>query len=300
MDCHRLFDDLLAWAFPGNRFPLSLPSRYNDGTSYSVCVCRLCFLRTLSLQVVSIPSDRGTLKESIDRLAVTGESMRILVVEDDETLAEALVELLEDEFYAVDLATDGEGASELMHVNEYDLVVLDWTIPPPTGIELLREWRERGDQTPVLMLTGRTELDDKVDGLDTGADDYLTKPFSFEEFLARVRSLLRRREKTLRTTLEADDLAMDRAARSVRVGGKAVDLSPKEFSLLEYFLNRLDEVVTRTDLSEHVWDDSFDSLSNVIDVTIHRLRKKIDGERSEKLLHTIKGVGYVLRSQRTA
>lgn len=229
-----------------------------------------------------------------------GGNMRILVVEDDTILADALVELLEDEFYAVDLASEGCQASELMDVNTYDLVVLDWTIPPPTGIELLREWRDRGEQTPVLMLTGRTGLEDRVDGLDTGADDYLTKPFSFEEFLARVRSLLRRREKTLRTTLEAGDLSMDRAARTVQVAGKSIELSPKEFSLLEYFLNRLDEVVTRTDLSEHVWDDSFDSLSNVIDVTVHRLRKKIDGDRDQKLLHTVKGVGYVLRSERTS
>jgi two-component system copper resistance phosphate regulon response regulator CusR len=224
--------------------------------------------------------------------------MRILVVEDDATLADALVELLEDEYYAVDLATEGEGASELMHVNEYDLVVLDWTIPPPSGIELLREWREQDDQTPVLMLTGRVGVEDRVDGLDTGADDYLTKPFSFDEFLARVRSLLRRRTKALQTNFRAGDLVMDRASHTVRVGERPVELTPKEFSLLEYFLTRVDEVVTRTDLSEHVWDDTFDSLSNVIDVTVHRLRKKIDGDREDKLLHTVKGVGYVLRSHR--
>jgi len=224
--------------------------------------------------------------------------MRILVVEDDETLADALVELLEDEAYAVDLAVDGAGASELMDINRYDLVVLDWAIPPPSGIELLRQWRERGEQTPVLMLTGRVDTEDKIDGLDTGADDYLTKPFSFDELLARVRSLLRRRGKQLQTTLEAGDLTMDRASHTVRVGERVVELSPKEFGLLEYFLNRCDEVVTRTDLSEHVWDDSFDSFSNVIDVTVHRLRKKIDGDRKRKLLHTVKGVGYILRSER--
>lgn len=225
--------------------------------------------------------------------------MRILVVEDDTELADALVELLEDEFYAVDLAKEGESASEQMHVNEYDLVVLDWTIPAPTGIELLREWRENGDETPVLMLTGRIGVEDRVDGLDTGADDYLTKPFSFDEFLARVRSLLRRRSKTLQTQLEAGDLHLDRASHAVRVGEEALELTPKEFGLLEYFLTRVDEVVTRTDLSEHVWDGSFDSLSNVIDVTVHRLRKKIDGDREDKLLHTVKGVGYMLKSQRT-
>jgi DNA-binding response OmpR family regulator len=224
--------------------------------------------------------------------------VRILVVEDEEVLAQALVEALQGEFYAVDLAGDGEGASEMVAVNSYDLIVLDWTIPPPTGIDLLRKWRREGRDTPVLMLTARSGVTDKVDGLDTGADDFLTKPFSLIELLARVRSLLRRRGKSLQTTLSAGDLVMDRATRRVTVGRKDLDLSPKEFALLEYFLNRKDEVVTRTELSEHVWDDSFDSFGNVIDVTVHRLRKKIDGDRGDRLLHTLKGVGYVLKSQR--
>ncbi len=224
--------------------------------------------------------------------------MRILVVEDEDVLAQALVEVLEDEFYAVDRAGDGETASELAEVNEYDLIVLDWTIPPPTGIELLRAWRRAGRDTPVLMLTGRSAVNDKVDGLDTGADDFLTKPFQLLEFLARVRSLLRRRAKPLQSTLSAGDLVMDRAARRVTVGERSLDLSPKEFALLEYFLNHKDQVVTRSELTDHVWDDSFDSFGNVVDVAIHRLRKKIDGERSDRLLHTIKGVGYVLKSQR--
>jgi DNA-binding response OmpR family regulator len=224
--------------------------------------------------------------------------VRILVVEDEEVLAQALVEALQGEFYAVDLACNGEAASEMAEVNSYDLIVLDWTIPPPTGIELLRSWRRQGKDTPVLMLTARSGVNDKVDGLDTGADDFLTKPFSLFELLARVRSLLRRRGKSLHATLSAGDLVMDRAARQVIVGERLLDLSPKEFALLEYFLNHKDEVVTRTELSEHVWDDSFDSLGNVIDVTVHRLRKKIDGDRSDRLLHTQKGVGYVLKSQR--
>jgi DNA-binding response OmpR family regulator len=224
--------------------------------------------------------------------------LRILVVEDEDVLAQALVEVLEEEFYAVDRAGDGETASELAEVNEYDLIVLDWTIPPPTGIELLRMWRQAGRDTPVLMLTARTAVDDKVDGLDTGADDFLGKPFLLPEFLARVRSLLRRRAKPLQPALSAGDLTMDRAARRVMVGERSLDLSPKEFALLEYFLNHKDQVVTRTELTEHVWDDSFDSLGNVVDVAIHRLRKKIDGERGDRLLHTLKGVGYVLKSQR--
>jgi two-component system OmpR family response regulator len=224
--------------------------------------------------------------------------MRILLVEDETTIAEALVELLEDESYAVDHAADGETASELKSINSYDLVVLDWSIPPPTGIELLREWRSEGDPTPVLMLTGHADPTEIVGGLDTGADDYLTKPFSFAELLARVRSLLRRRERPLQAKLAVDDLEMDRPARRVTVGGAPIDLTPKEFAVLEYLLMRVDQVVTRTDLIEHVWDDSFDSLSNVIDVTVFRLRKKICGDRPAKLLHTVKGAGYVLRSRR--
>lgn len=224
--------------------------------------------------------------------------MKILVVEDDDSLAEALVEALEDEAYAVDLAADGDTADELMSYSEYDLVVLDWTIPAPTGIELLRTWRGQGIATPVLMLTGRSEVGDRVDGLDTGADDYLTKPFSFVELLARVRSLLRRRSKDLET-LQADDLELERAARRVTVGGVVLDLPPKEFGILEYLLSRADETVSRTELAEHVWDDSFDAMSNTIDVLIYRLRKKLDGGRAKKLLHTVKGAGYVLRSRRS-
>lgn len=220
------------------------------------------------------------------------------MVEDEPVLAQALVEALEGEYYAVDQAGDGETASEMADVNAYDLIVLDWTIPPPTGIELLRAWRRQGRDTPVLMLTARSAVDDRVDGLDTGADDFLTKPFSLPEFLARVRSLLRRREKPLQAVLSAGDVEMDRAARRVTVAGRPLVLSPKEFALLEYFLSRRDQVVTRTELSEHVWDDSFDSFGNVIDVTVHRLRKKIDGEREDRLLHTLKGVGYVLKNQR--
>ena len=223
--------------------------------------------------------------------------MRILVVEDDDSLAEALVDALEDERYAVDLAADGATADELAAVNDYDLVVLDWTIPEPTGIELLRAWREAGSETPVLMLTGRRDIEDRVDGLDTGADDYLTKPFSFVELMARVRSLLRRRAKSL-TTLRAGDVELDRAGHRVTVGGELVELAPKEFGILEYLLGRLDETVSRTDLVEHVWDDTFDAMSNVVDVMVYRLRKKIDGGRDGKLLQTVKGVGYRLRSER--
>jgi len=225
--------------------------------------------------------------------------MRILVVEDDEQIAEAVAETLRDEAYAVDVARRGDAADELMEVNRYDLVVLDWNLPAPSGIDLLRRWRQSGLGLPVLMLTGRAGVEDRVGGLDTGADDYLTKPFAFDELLARVRSLLRRAgARPSLVDLEAGDLVVRRAQREVRVAGAPVELSPKEFAVLEYLLQHRDEVVTRTDLSEHVWDETFDSLSNVVDVTVHRLRRKIDGERERRLLHTVKGVGYVLKSQR--
>jgi DNA-binding response OmpR family regulator len=220
-------------------------------------------------------------------------------VEDEDVLAQALAELLETEFYAVDLATDGRTAEELADVNSYDLIVLDWTIPPPTGIDLLRRWRGQGKETPILMLTGRIAVNDRVDGLNTGADDYLTKPFSLAEFLARVRTLLRRVNRPLQVSLQAGDLVLDRTSHQVTADGQAVELSPKEFALLEYLLLHKDKVVSRTEISEHVWDDSFDSFANVIDVTVHRLRKKIDGERPKHLLHTVKGVGYMLRSERS-
>ena len=149
------------------------------------------------------------------------------------------------------------------------------------------------------MLTGRDKVEDKAGGLDTGADDYLTKPFSFVEMLARVRSLLRRRERPLELTLSAGDLELDRSRHQVKVQGDLVMLSPKEFGVLEYLLRRKDEVVTRTDIEEHAWDEASDPMANVVDVTIHRLRKKIDGGRDGKLIHTVRGVGYVLRSERT-
>ncbi len=223
--------------------------------------------------------------------------MRILVVEDEIELAEVVVEALEEERYAVDQAHTGDEADELMFVNPYDLVILDWTLPGISGIELLRQWRATGSEVPVLMLTGRREVGDRVDGLDTGADDYLTKPFSFDELLARVRSLLRRRAKSLQT-LRTGDVELERASRAVTVAGEAVELAPKEFGVLEYLLTHAGETVSRTELSEHVWDESFDAMSNTVDVIVYRLRKKIDGGREGKLLHTVKGVGYVLRNER--
>lgn len=223
--------------------------------------------------------------------------MRILLVEDDADLADALAEALQDSSYAVDAAATGADADELVGVNEYDLVILDWSIPPPSGMELLARWRAAGVQVPVLMLTGRGRLEDRVSGLDTGADDYLTKPFATAELLARVRSLLRRRDKPI-PTLEAGDLVMDRAARRVTVAGRPVRFTGKEFGVLEYLLTRRDQVVSRSELAEHVWDHTFDAMSNTLDVIIYRVRKKVDGGREDKLLHTVVGVGYLLSSRR--
>jgi DNA-binding response OmpR family regulator len=224
--------------------------------------------------------------------------MRILVVEDEEVLADALTELLQDEHYAVDLVYDGSGAADRMQGGGYDLVILDWKIPPPDGIELLRQWRSEGEEVPVLMLTGVGGVPERVDALDTGADDFLPKPFAFEELLARVRSLLRRRPRTVQASLQAGDVAMDRASHTVTRAGEPIVLSPREFALLEYLLSHQDEVISRQELAERVWGEDEAPQSNLVDVTIHRLRRKIDDDGEGKLLHTVKGVGYLMRSHR--
>lgn len=224
--------------------------------------------------------------------------MRILTVEDNVVLGEAIVEILREHNYAVDYAENGATASELMAINDYDLVVLDRQIPSPDGIALLRQWRAEAIATPVLMLTARGEIEAKVSGLDAGADDYLTKPFVFSELLARVRSLLRRRSKPLQSAFAAGDLLLDRVTREVSVGGKRIDISPKEFAMIEYLLVHLGEAVSRFEIEEHVWDSAFDSTANVVDVLIHRLRKKIDRGRSKTLIHTVMGFGYRLSAER--
>lgn len=225
--------------------------------------------------------------------------MRILLVEDDERLSESLKDLLEDESYAVDAALDGSMASELAAVNEYDLIILDLIIPPPTGMDLLQQWRKNGAQVPVLILTAQSSIEERVAGLDRGADDYLIKPFEYEELLARVRAVMRRRETSELVTLTAGDLEMHRETRRVLVAGQDIDLSPKEFALLEYMLTNKDRAVTRAQITEHVWDSSFDSMTNIVNVFVYRLRKKVDGESERRLIHTVKGQGYVLYSQRS-
>ena len=223
---------------------------------------------------------------------VESATMKILVVEDDPELAEAVADELRDELYAVDVAMDGATASELVAVNDYDTVVLDDGIPPPTGSELLAQWRSEGNPVPVLMLTARSSLEEKVAGLDLGADDYLTKPFEFDELLARVRSLLRRRSKPLPPPLEAGDLSLDRASRILRVGADDVELTAKEFSILEFLLRRRGEVVARGEILEHSWESDYDPMTNVVEVYIHRLRGKIEKRSGRRLIQTVRGVGY--------
>jgi heavy metal response regulator len=219
--------------------------------------------------------------------------MRVLVIEDELRVRSFLERGLQEAGFAVDVAEDGETGLRMALVHPYDVIVLDLMLPKRDGLSVLRELRSAGRATPVLVLTARDEVDDRVRGLDAGADDYLPKPFAFAELLARVRSLLRR--GTARPSLiEIDDLRIDLLARKAERGGTKIDLTQKEFALLEYLARHAGEVVTRTMISEHVWDMNFDSFSNVIDVYIRYLRRKIDEPFPNKLIHTRRGVGYVL------
>jgi len=223
--------------------------------------------------------------------------MRILVVEDEPKMAKALQKGLQEEQYAVDVAHDGEAALAQARAADYDLVVLDWMLPGLPGVDVLRTLRAEGVSTPVLLLTAKDAVGDRVRGLDSGADDYLTKPFAFEELLARVRALLRRGSAAPELKpLRVADLELDPATRTAARAGQPIELSPKEFALLEYFMRNPDRVLSRTLLSERVWGE-FDTLTNVIDVYVHHLREKIDKEFARKLLHTVRGVGYVLRDE---
>lgn len=249
--------------------------------------------------LVSLLDVLGCHGGDIRRRGTRSPIMRILVVEDEAVLADALQGALEGEHYTVDLASDGNAADERMGNDGYDLVILDWRIPPPDGLELLRRWRGAGIGVPVLMLTGVGGIPERVDALDTGADDFLAKPFSFAELMARVRSLLRRRARKLHHDLEAGDVRIERSTRTVTLGGEPVVLSPREHALLEYLLGHVDRVVSRQELAEQVWGEDEQPQSNLVDVTVHRLRRKIDPpERSGRLLHTVKGTGYLLRSER--
>ena len=221
--------------------------------------------------------------------------MRILVIEDEKKLAGFIKKGLEEEGYALDVAHDGKEGLLLALDGVHDLIILDLNLPKMDGLSLLQEFRRQKGKTPVLLLTVRAAIEDKVLGLDTGADDYLTKPFSFQELLARIRALLRRRVEVAPPLLQVADLTLDPARRVVSRGRDKLDLSTKEFALLDYFMRNPGRVLTRTMIAEHVWDYDFDPMSNIIDVYVNYLRKKIDAGRSPKLLRTVRGVGYVLQ-----
>ena len=220
--------------------------------------------------------------------------MRILLVEDEPSAARMMAKGLREQTYAVDVAQDGEGALYQANVNDYDLIILDIMLPGKDGFEVCRELRAAGSPVPVLMVTARDTIDDRVGGLDIGADDYLTKPFDFRELLAHIRALLRRGQSLQPDTIKVDDLEIDTMARQVRRGGRGVYLTAKEYALLEYLARHAGEVVARADIAEHVWDESFDPFSNLIEVYVQRLRRKIDDGHATKLLHTRRGAGYVL------
>jgi DNA-binding response OmpR family regulator len=220
--------------------------------------------------------------------------MRILIVEDEPTAATVLAKGLREHAYAVDVANDGDAALEQAAINQYDLLIVDVLLPGIDGFEVCRRLRADGASVPVLMLTALGRLDDRVEGLDAGADDYLPKPYHFKELLARVRALLRRGPALASAVLSVRDLAIDTRARRVERAGRLIQLTTKEYSLLEYLAKRQGEVVGRADIAEHVWDDSFDPMSNLIEVYIQRLRRKVDDGNDVKLIHTRRGAGYTL------
>lgn len=221
--------------------------------------------------------------------------MRILLVEDEKKMASFIERGLKEEGYAVDIASDGEEGWEHVSANEYDVIILDLLLPRISGLALCEKIRRAGSRVPILMVTARDSVQDKIRGLDQGADDYLTKPFSFEELLARVRALSRRpRELQEESELRAGDLCFNLLTRRVSIGKNEVTLSQKEFALLEYLMKHKGEVVSRTQIAEHVWDLHFDPMSNTIDVYINFLRRKIDGQRTSSRIETVRGAGYRL------
>jgi len=221
--------------------------------------------------------------------------MRLLLVEDEKKVSSFIKKGLEEEGYAVDSASDGETGLMMGLDGVHDLIILDINLPGKDGLDVLQELRKKKVTTPVLLLTVRAAIEDKVIGLDTGADDYLTKPFAFQELLARVRALLRRQTDAEAPLLKVADLILDPARRLVYRGQEKIELSTKEFALLDYFMRNPDRVLTRTMIADHVWDYDFDPMTNVIDVYVNYLRNKIETGHEPKLIHTVRGVGYVMK-----
>ena len=220
--------------------------------------------------------------------------MRVLLVEDEQRLSNIIKKGLLEEGYAVDVAYDGEEGQYLAESEEYDLIILDIMLPKIDGLTLCRSLREKNIKTPVLMLTAKTTIEDKVAGLDNGADDYMTKPFSFLELRSRIQALIRRSKQESSPILKVADLVVDPIKHTVTRNDKNITLTPKEFSILELLMRHRDEVVTRTMITEHAWDYNFDSMSNIVDVFVASLRRKIDKTAGKKLIHTVHGVGYRL------
>jgi two-component system, OmpR family, copper resistance phosphate regulon response regulator CusR len=221
--------------------------------------------------------------------------MRILVVEDEKRLADFIKNGLEEQKYSVDVVYDGERAEFMALTNDYDLIILDILLPKKNGWEVCESLRSKSIDIPILMLSALSEVADKIRGLDKGADDYLAKPFVIAELMARVKALLRRSHKVSQSVIKINGLELDISARKVRRAGKEIQLTNKEFALLEYLIMNKNKLVTRTMISEHVWDIHFDAGSNIIDVIINYLRKKIEQEGEIKLIYTIRGAGYMIK-----
>lgn len=221
--------------------------------------------------------------------------MRILVIEDDPTVGQYVKRGLEEHRWAVDLATDGEEGERRANSEAYDLIVLDMRLPGKSGMEVLQSLRAKGFQRPVLVLTAQDAVDAKVTTLRAGADDYVTKPFAFEELLARVEALARRPRSIASQTLTVSDLVIDQATREVRRSGELIELTPKEYTVLEYLARHRGRVMSRTLITEYAWGYHFDPGTNIVDVVINHLRKKIDAKHQRKLITTVRGVGYVLK-----
>lgn len=222
--------------------------------------------------------------------------MRILVVEDDRTVGQYVQRGLEEHQYQADLVADGLEGLRLTSGGQYDLVVLDLRLPGMSGVEVVRTLRDRGVTTPVLVLTAQDAVDAKVQALRAGADDYVTKPFAFEELLARVEALGRRPKQMTAPVLRVADLEIDTALRAARRGGKPLELTPKEYTVLEYLVRHQGRVMSRTLIAEYAWGFHFDPGTNIVDVVITRLRKKVDAGAAQRLLHTVRGVGYVVKA----
>ena len=223
--------------------------------------------------------------------------MKILVVEDEKKVASFIQRGLEEENFNVEIATDGVEGMNMAEANHYDLILMDVMLPKKDGIAVITELREKEINTPVLCLTAKDSVEDIVAGLDSGSDDYLTKPFAFAELLARVKALVRRGAKDRGAEVYFADLRLDPVTHKVWRSEQEIDLTAKEYGLLEYFMRNPNQVLTRAMIAEHVWDYTFDSFTNIIDVYVNYLRKKVDKDHSKKLIHTIRGVGYVLKEE---